>query len=49
MRLVLYNLIQFYSILYICRVGQLQTQTSVYTGNYIIDKQNKKSKTTTEH
>jgi hypothetical protein len=31
------------------RVEKLQTQPSVYTGNYIIDKHNIKSKTTTEH
>jgi hypothetical protein len=46
---MLYNPIQFYSILYMCRVGQLQAEPSVYTGNYIIDKHNIKSKTTTEH
>jgi hypothetical protein len=47
--MVLYNSIQFNSILYMCRVGQLQTRRSVDTGTYIMDKHNIKSNTTTEH
>jgi hypothetical protein len=46
-KIVLYtrSSIKFYSILCMCRVGQLQIRCSVYTGNYIMDKHNIKWKT----